>query len=287
MAQQIYADWQQELNPQWQLETGLAWHKSYVLYAGSHTYLRRWMPKLGLVYTPDSATHVRLAAWKGLDNAAVGDASLEQATLAGIALRRPGENRQLVRSVALGADKQLATVWLLEGQAQRRWVDDPSDAGNGTLVLAPKRVDASRLALHWQPGSVEMTLAYDDERFRNDDLATLISNSLQRQRLRSQQLGLRWQANEQWTANLGWSRNWVTAQQQATDLNTFALYLIDVQDRFNQADASLSWQFSRIGSVEMNVRNIGGKGSRHTEIDPLVPRFSKGRLSYAKLKLIW
>jgi tetratricopeptide (TPR) repeat protein len=285
VAQQLYADWQQALNPNWQLEAGLVWGKSYTYYNTNNTYLRRWLPRLGLVYSPDSATHVRLAAWKNLDNAAVGNASLAPATLAGIALNRPGDDLKLVRGAALGADKQLDAAWLLEGQAQRRWTDNPYNNA-GTLGFLSDRVDESRLALHWQPGSVIVTLAYDYEFIQHDPgLQTL--DSILNQHLRSEQLGLRWLASEHWTANLAWSRNWVSATQEATDLVLLTPILFNVKDRFNQVDAGLNWRFNRVGSVDFGVRNATNRAIPYTEIDPLVPRFSKGRLGYARLTLLW
>jgi outer membrane receptor protein involved in Fe transport len=61
--------------------------------------------------------------------------------------------------------------------------------------------------------------------------------------------------------------------------------LSDIHDCFNQADASLNWQFTRKGSLNFGVRNASDRSVLYTETDPLVPRFSKGRLWYARLKL--
>lgn len=288
IAQQIYADWQRVLNPYWQLEAGLAWNKNDKLlsFNGGNldTHLRRWLPKLGLVYTPDSATHVRMAAWHGIDTAAIGNASLAPATLAGIVLNRPSDIYKLVRSVALGADRQLDSAWLLEGQSQRRWTDDPYFANY--QKMSPTRVDESRIALHWQFSPLMVTLAYDDERILNDATATS-PDSVLAQHLRSQQLGLHWLASEQWTANLAWSHNLLDATQQMLDAGSQPTIMVDVRDRFNQTDASLNWQFNLAGSVDIGVRNASNRGSQYTDIDPLIPRFSKGRLWYAKLKLAW
>lgn len=289
IAQQIYANWQQALNPYWQLEAGLTWGKHYVLSSAiGDTRVSGWMPKLGLVYTPDSTTHIRLAAWKILDNAAVGNASLAPATLAGVELNRPGDNRKLVRGIALGADKQQGVAWLLEGQVQRRFEDTPA-LQSGAQIMYSSRVDESRLALHWRPDNqnLNVTLAYDNEFLQNNPASNPL-DSVVRQHLRSQQLGLRWQASSQWAANLAWSRNRVAATHLSMDVNTFTLVLLDAPESFNQTDASLSWQFIKRGSVDIGVRNATGKRFQYTSIDPLVPRFSKGgRLAYAKLKLIW
>ena len=44
VAQQVYMDWQQVLNPRWQLEGGLAWGKNDKLYGTSSTHLqRKWV----------------------------------------------------------------------------------------------------------------------------------------------------------------------------------------------------------------------------------------------------
>ncbi|MDH4216575.1 MAG: hypothetical protein OEV23_06745, partial [Gallionella sp.] len=290
IAQQAYVAWQQALNPYWQLEAGLTWGKSDLLTDWGDTRVKSWMPRMGLVYAPDSATHVRLAAWKNLDNAAVGNASLAPATLAGFVLNRPSDNRKLVRSVALGADKQLDAAWVAEGQMQRRFEDNPVIT-SGVQEMLSSRVDESRLALHWQPGNqaLNVTLAYDDEFLHNDQASNPL-DSVMRQHLRSQQLGLRWLAGSQWTANLNWSRNQFSATQQSVAfdalLNPVPVLLV-VRERFTQTDASLDWQFSRAGSLDIGVRNAGGRSFGYTEIDPLVPRFSKGRMNYARLKLAW
>jgi len=291
VAQQIYVDWQQALNPYWQLETGLAWGKNDkimtdILGNDKSTYVQRWLPKLGLVYTPDSTTHVRLAAWKGLDDAAVGNASLSPVHLAGFILSRPSDTYNLVRGVALGADKQLDAAWLLEGQAQRRWTENPFSTGFVQEYFS-QHIDESRIALHWQPSvqSLNVTLAYDDECFQYDP-TDIPPNSVQRQHLRSAQLGLKWFTSPQWTANLGWSYNLLNATQQSSDINLNPI-LFGVWQHFNQTDASVSWRFNRIGSLDAGVRNATNTVILYTETDPLMPLFSQGRLTYAKVKLSW
>ncbi|MGC1376140.1 MAG: tetratricopeptide repeat protein [Anaerolineales bacterium] len=285
VAQQIYMDWHQALNPYWQLEAGLAWGKNDNGIGANSTYLRRWLPKLGAVYTPDSATHVRLAAWKNLNDAAVGNASLAQASLAGFVLNRQDDTYKLARGLALGADKQLDAAWLLEGQTQRRWADAP--LFNGVQLMTTTQIDESRLALHWQPQGTPWiaSLAYDDEHIHHDP-KSLQNDSVIEQHLRSQQLGLRWLASSQWTASLGWSHNLLSATQQSSDTSNNAI-LLDIRQSFNQVDASLNWKFNRVGSVDMGVRNATNQSYQYTETDPLVPRFSMGRLSYARLKLVW
>jgi hypothetical protein len=151
--------------------------------------------------------------------------------------------------------------------------------------MSPTLVDESRLALHWMSGSLSMSLAYDDEFIQND--ATVTSpDSVLRQHLRSQQLGLSWLVGSQWTANLNLSHNLLIAAQQSSDSNANPI-LLDVRENFNQVDASVNWQFNRIGSVDFGVRNATGKSFQYTESDPLMPRFSKGRMGYARVKLVW
>ncbi len=143
-----------------------------------------------MIYTPDSATHVRLAGWKNLDDAAVGNASLAPATLAGIVLNRPGDTYKLVQGLALDADRQLDALWLLEGHIQRRWTDDPRiNSITNEQILSRRQIDDFHVALHWQPESYpfNVALAYNDESIWNDP-NVFQSNSLQEQRLRSQQL---------------------------------------------------------------------------------------------------
>ena len=303
IAQQVYVNWQQTLNPYWQLEAGLTWGEidSVVISTdagnpfNTSTNEHDWLPKFGLIYTPDSATHVRLAAWKGLDSAAVGDASLAPATLAGFMLNRTSDNYKLVRGVALGADKQLGAAWLLEGHVQRRWTDEPFNNGNGGSQLTPRHTDESRLALHWQPDNppLNVTLAYDDEFFQSDDPMYFEPSSVQEQHLRSAQLELRWLVSQKLTLNFAATHNQLDAIQQLASCVPVPYFCghdpvpFDVSQRFNMTDASVNWKFNLHGSLDAGVRNAANTGILYTELDPLIPRFSQGRQVYAKVKLSW
>ncbi len=286
--QQVYAARQQQLNAHWQLDAQLAWEKMDIvdnLGLGYDVSLSRWLPRLGLVYTPDEATHVRLAAWRDMNADTVGDATLAPATLAGIVTKRPGDRNNLVQGVALGADMQLSSAWLLDGRAQQHLADQPNSQGS----FSTKRIDQSRLALHWQPGNHPLiaNLAYEYERVQAPPSTQAIAwDSVQEQRLRSQQLGLRWFTNSRWTVNLDWSHNRVSATMQSYDIS-FNPILVPYDEAFNQTNASVSWRANKTGSMDIGVRNAGNRQYQYTSIDPFNSRFSNGRLWYMKLKLAW
>ncbi len=280
-ARQLYAAWQQTLNPYWQLDAGLGWGR--LDNSQNKTSLQRWLPKLGMVFTPDAATHVRVAAWHGLSVFALGDATLAPATVAGIVMNRHGDNGKLVRAVSLDADRQLSPAWLLAGQTQRRKSFEPFNI-TGEQDLLPNQIEESRLALHWQPQQYRwaVSLAYDYERKANDHRYSWLDSVLD-QRLRARQVSVRWFGSAQWTANVAWSQNRVDGRSAS-----ILIPLIPYQDRFNQVDADLSWQFNGPrGVLSAGVRNATDKRFTYAETDPLNPRFSNGRMAYAKLKLAW
>ena len=294
IGRQVYAAWQQALNPYWQLDAGLGLGKienrdnaGY----GNNISLERWLPKLGAVYTPEPGAHVRLAAWDGMGLGEIGDASLASTSLAGILLTRPGDNqlnRMLVHAAALGADKQLSPAWLLAAETQRRKTDMPA-IDTGLQILLRTQVDESRLALHWQPQGKPwgVSLAYEDERIQNDP-KSFVKDSVSEQRLRAQQLVMHWFADAQCTMNLTWSHNQVAGMEQY-DVDGVTGYPISraYRDGFNQLDADLSWQFNRSGSLTAGGRNAADTRFKYVEIDKLNPRFSNGRMMYVKLKLAW
>ena len=292
VGRQVYATWQQTLNPFWQLEAGLIWGK-----LGSHdnmpggtntTSLARWLPRLGAVYAPDSRTHLRLAAWQGMGVYGVGDASLAPATLAGVLLTRSDDDGKLVKAVSVGGDKQLSTAWLLAAETQRRRAEDPVIFTAPLQELLRQQVDESRLALHWQPQDKQWTvsLIFDDERLQYDSRA-FAKDNVNEQHLRAQQLIMHWFTGAQCTVDLLWSHNRVGGTQRSLDLITFNPIFPAYQDGFNQVDASLSWQFNGSGLLTAGVRNAADVRFQYTEIDKLNPRFSNGRLMYAKLKFAW
>ena len=283
-SRQFYAAWQQTLNPYWQLDAGLGLGKidDQDNLGSNSTSVEHWLPKLGAIYSPDIGTHLRLAAWEGMGILGLGDASLAPVSLAGILMTHPEDSGQLVHAIALGGDRQLSPAWLLVAEAQQRSTDMPTVLGVQTLMR--QELDESQLALHWQPEGNPLTvsLAYDYERIQNDLLAAAL-DSVRDQNLRSQQLAMRWFVNAQWTVNWTWSHNQVAGNQTPDNV-----ILIPYQDSFNQLDASLSWKFYGPHGVLMTgVRNATDKRFQYADTDPLNPRFSNGRLVYARLKLAW
>ncbi|MBU0621386.1 MAG: TonB-dependent receptor [Gammaproteobacteria bacterium] len=291
VARQYYFAWQQTLDHAWQLDAGLGWGKIETrddTGGVNNLGLARWLPRLGMVFAPDSATHVRVAVWRSLGIYGVGDATLAPVSLAGFLLSRPGDNGQLVQAAALGGDRQLNPNWLITAEIQQRQTDQPVVLTAPDQDLLRTEIDEARLALHWQPQGTPWaaSLAYEDERIQNDQV--FVQDSVQEQHLRSQQLALRWFASAQWTANLTWSHNQVAGRKQYDiDLITFGPASFAHQDSFNQVDADLNWKFSRDGSLTAGVRNAADARMQYTEIDKLNPRFSSRRLVYAKIKLGW
>lgn len=296
-SQQFYAAWQQTLNPNWQLDAILGWGKidnRDNTGRGDGTYLKRWLPQLGAVYTPDAATHLRLAAWQGMGIQGLGDATLAPVSLAGILLTRPGDilpNGLLVNARALGMDRQLSPAWLLTAETQQRSTRLPAvdydDAGQKNIVMHRSQVDESKLALHWQANPWIVSFAYDYEQIQNGPKMSVI-DSVDGQTLRAQQLNVRWFAGAQLTLNLALSHNQVDGTQQSADPVTYSPMFPAYRNHFNQVDANLNWKFNQAGGVLMaGVRNAADTHFQYTEIDKLNPRFSVGRLIYAKFKLAW
>ncbi len=298
-ARHAYAAWQQRLNPAWQVEAILGWGGLDNLGADARTAtrLKRWLPHLGAVYSPDAASHVRLAAWQGMGIPALGDATLAPVSLAGILLARPDDivaNGRLTRALALAFDRQLAADWLLTGEARRRKNDQPgveydyaSEASRN--IFHYFRVNDAKLTLQWQPRALPwlVSLAHEYERLRNDERIGGL-DSLDAQRLRAQQLELRWFAAPQLTANLALSHNRVVGSQNATSTETWTTVFPEYRSRFNQVDASMNWRFGGDGgSLTAGVRNAADRRVEYVEIDKLNPRFSSGRLIYARMKLTW
>ena len=92
---------------------------------------------------------------------------------------------------------------------------------------------------------------------------------------------LRWFASASWTLGLDLSHNRVDGMQ--TSLLTPD---IPYGDRFEQADASLGWQSGQT-SFNAGVRNAAAARFQYADPDRLNPRFSTGRLYYAKIRLDW
>jgi len=286
-AQRAYAKGQLNLHPHWLLDAGLGWARivkpdNLRIFTDNTTRLERWLPQLGLTYMPDDATRLNLAVWQGMGVPSVGDAALEPTTLAGVALYHPGDEGQLMQGFALDGWRQLNADWSLEAGAQRRDRNEPAIT-IGVQQFIKYRQDTARLALHWQAAEQpwQATLAQEYERFNwlYPNYSPL--DSVREQRLDSTQLRLRWFASASWTLGLDLSHNRVDGMQ--TSLLTPD---IPYGDRFEQADASLGWQSGQT-SFNAGVRNAAAARFQYADPDRLNPRFSTGRLYYAKIRLDW
>ena len=297
-ARHFYAAWQQSLGTHWQVDAQLGWGSSENLdnlkkFADQTTRISRWLPKMGVLFRPDEATHVRLAAWQGMGISAAGDATLAPASLAGILLDRPDDEGKLVNTTSLSADRQLGASWLLEAGTQQRNTKQPVVGIQQDYIKG--RIDESKLALRWQPidfwNPIDNRLAVgftlDHERIMNDPNPNILSNDcVNEQNLNAQQLEVRWFAAEKWTARLAWSHNRATGTQKGFD-PFFNPILLPYQDGFNQADASLDWKPMKWVSLAAGVRNGGNVRFKYMDIDRLNPRFSDGQYGYLRLKLDW
>ncbi len=295
--QHVYAAWQQTLSPAWQIDSVIGWRmiEAIPLQEYNRTYLKSWLPQLGVVYTPDAQTHVRLATWKNMAVSAPGGSVLAPVTIAGLLLVRPDDmasaGGQLVRAQALAIDRQLSPELLLAGEVRQRRTDLPHVEGPGLgQTMAYFRNDESRLAAHWQPRAQPwiLSLAYDYERVRNDETLAAL-DSVNEQTLRAGQLELRWFVDAQWTTNLAFSHNRVTGSLNSMDMTSWTTVFPEYRSSFNQVDASVQWKFGGplSGQLTAGVRNAGDHHFQYVDVDKLNPRFSDGRLMYARIRLAW
>ncbi len=291
-ARLYYAALQYQAHTKLALHTEIAWGRSAVLYKKtpqSNTDLRRWLPKLGIIFTPDAATTLRAAKWRSIGIPTVGGAALAPASLGGTILSRPEDYGDLVDAVSVAGERQINPSWLITASGQKREAGTPGIDNTGAtvgFVFITQKYTEAQLALHWQPIAYPwvISLSQHYERIRNDSILTA-PDSIDHQSLRSQQLNVRWVASATWMLNVLWSHNQVDGTLKAGDQlgdTTFT----DVNDRFNQVDANLTWKSNdQSGSVIMGVRNATDQSFTYTETDKLSPRFSAERLLYAKFKL--
>jgi hypothetical protein len=289
----VYLAGQRQFNPQWKLDWGLGWGTSEnpLSYSPTPVEVRRWLPRLGVVYTPDAATHVRFAAWQSLGMNSVGDADLAPVSVAGILQARPGDSGTIsyvVRSWAVGADHQLAQDWLVAANAQTRKRGTPVDFGGGSFGFLYQNTDTAKLILQWLPQRVPLTIGLSGEFEKtNNDSQYATLDSVDKQTLRSLQVDSRWFVSKQFSVRLSLSRNWVTGSQ-VSDIFSAPFTTAPYGTAFNLADAAVLWELpSRVGQVQVGVRNLGDTQFQYTDPDPLNPRFSARRLVYGTVRLTW
>ena len=282
-AKQAYLAGQRQFNPQWKFDWRIGWGISEDF--GSLTAVHRWLPRLGIVYAPDAATHVRLAAWQGLGMNNVGDAELAPVSVAGIVQNRPGDVGKVVRAWAFGLDRQLSQDWLLIANGQTRMAARPIQDGMGGTGLSYQETRNAKLTVQWLPQHVPLSIGLSGgyEKTRNDGQYFEL-DSVDKQALRALQLDSSWFVSSQIAVQLTLSRNWVTGTQLIPSAATTTPY----GTTFNQADAAVMWQLpNRIGQAKIGVRNLADTRFQYTDPDPLSPRFSVGRLVYGSVRLVW
>ncbi len=285
---QMYVSAQGQLSSQWKIDWGMGWGQIWnQIPGGSKVIVQSWLPRVGIVFSPDPVSHLRLAAWQGLGINSVGNAGLAPISLAGIVQTRPGDTGKRVRAAALGLDRQLSQDWLVDFSGELRTIAEPfaDQVSVGQTAFSLQRIHNAHVGLHWQPHqfSWAIGLSGEYEKTRNDDRVTRL-DSLSNQALRAVQLDLRWFVNPTMSAHLKWSRNWVVGSQLVPSTGMLSPYA----DVYNQADVSVVWQLPKNkGQTQLGVRNMGDTRFRYIDPDPLSPRFSTGRLVYGTLNFVW
>ncbi len=285
---QVYVTAQDQLNSQWEFNWGVGWGQIVNQTPdGNKVVAQSWLPRMGIVFTPNPITHLRLAVWQGLGMNSVGNAELAPVSLAGIVQTRPGDAGKRVRAAAIALDRQLGPDWLIDASGQTRAIAEPfADMVNvGRTSFSFQRIHNARGGLHWQPHQFSwgLGLSGEYEKTRNDDRISRL-DSVSNQNLRAIQLDMRWLVNTRLSAHLNWSRNWVAGLQQVTSTGILTSY----GDAFNQTDVSVIWQLPQNkGKFQIGVRNLSDTQYQYIDPDPLCPRFSIGRLVYGTLHFVW
>lgn len=279
-AGQVYVTQAIKLAEHWELDWNLGWSwlKNNDLVSIFDTQLTRWTPRLGLIYSPSPATHLRFALSQHLGLPEVGGASLAPVETAGMINTRPGEIGKLVKSAGIALDHRLSPAWLASGQAQIRDVREPVSNGI-SQSLEKSRYEDGRVGLTWMPVNNAFTTTLDaGYEKRINESTGLVLDSISEQRLRDVKLSLNWFAN----SHLSWkgeiSRNWVDGDYQFSPL--------PYRDASTQLNTSLHWRLKQ-GAIELGVRNLLDDKFEYTESDPLAPRFSLGQFVYGNARLSW
>ena len=280
---QVYVAQTLRLNPHWDLDwaLGRAWRNTDDLAYGNDLALKRWTPRLGLVFSPSPATHLRFAVGQHLGLPQVGDASLAPVETAGIVNTRPNEIGKLVKSAGVAFDHRLGASWLTSGGAQIRRTWEPVNDGV-VQSLSMSRYQESSLGLSWMPldSAWMVTLGTGYERRIHPDVPFAL-DSVSGQRLRDVKLLFNGTINSRLSVKGEISRNWVDGVYQVFIFGPRAY-----RDASTQLNASVRWQH-RQSAVEFGVRNLLDDTLEYTESDPLAPRFSVGRFVYGSAKLDW
>jgi hypothetical protein len=278
-AGQLYVTQAIKLAEHWDMDwtLGWSWLKNKDLLATYDTELARWTPRLGLVYHPSPATHLRFALGQHLGLPETGSASLAPVETAGILNTRPSEIGKLVRSAGIAVDHRLNPAWLTSGLAQIRDVWEPASDGVSQQLEKSHYADG-RLGLTWMPMDSAFTTMLDaGYEKRTNGSSVLALDSISEQRLRDVKLLLRWSPNTHLSLKGEISRNWVDGDYQFSPPH---------RDTSTQLDTSLRWQLKQ-GAIELGVRNLLDEKFEYTESDPLAPRFSPGRFVYGNARLSW
>ena len=258
------------------VEIGKAWVKLIDLDLGiySHT-LDALTPKLGLTYTPSSATHVRLALGQDVGMREVGSASLAPVETSGIVNRRPGDLDKIVKFAGLELDHHFAAEWMFSAEAQIRKPKAPFGFF-GDIFYSDFDQREAEAKLSFLPASSRLNanVGAGYEMRKNLDYSFEL-DSIYKQRLRNLKLTANWMFDSNMTIKGEISRNWVDGEY---------LFVGPFNDVSTQVNASVQWKLP-LGQVEVGVRNLLDSNFEYTESDPLAPRFSKGRLVFGTARM--
>lgn len=264
----------------WLMTLGLS-HVDFSQDGGTIEYTRS-MPKLGVRWSPFSGASLRFAALESAALPKTGGAGLEPLEVAGTQQWFGDEIGTIVRRLKLSWEQRLTSSLTIAMETSHDRLSVP-----GALVLDRQYERGSKAGLYWQlpldslsawEGGLRLT--YDRVEQNRPNIIT-DNNNIRRQLAQHWSLG----ANLAGPHGLGFQAA-LTRVEAAQRIEPFTIPLFEDGQHFWITDLALSRTFSRgRGQFSFGVRNATDRDlGRYQEIDPLLPRFSPQRFTYARLQ---
>ena len=248
---------------------------------------RHFNPKLGMIWTPQSATTIRLAAFRVLGRDTVGDQTLEPTQIAGFNQFFDDHNSTDSKRYGIGIDQQLTANFQAGLELSGRDLNIPIAASN-TINSVERDEVLGRAYMYWLPhDKLALTIEYQYEQTETAEELVFSDDILD---IKTHRLPLTLSVFNENGFSFSSTASFISQEIVFFDAGTGFAPPINLKtfgdDQFWVVDAEFSYKLpSRLGAISVRIKNLFDENFHFQDTDTANPTVAKERLILGQLTI--
>ena len=248
---------------------------------------KQFNPKLGLIWTPQPRTTLRLAAFRVMGRDTVGDQTLEPTQVAGFNQFFDDQNSTDSKRYGIGIDQQLTPNFQAGLELSGRDLDIPIAASNAINSVEREEV-LGRAYIYWLPhDKLALTIEYQYEQTETAEELVFSDDILN---IKTHRLPLTLNIFNDNGFSFSSTASFISQEIAFFDAGTGFIPPVNSKtfgdDQFWVVDAEFSYKLpSRLGGISVRVKNLFDENFHFQDTDTANPTVAKERLILGQLTI--